>query len=604
MHRAEYFIRIIISTFLLTVWGMQTFAALPKSNTITIYWNESEPFIFRENGELKGIEYDILILFKQYLEKKYNRDFKFVFEEQKSFANVFDALAKNKNENLIGVDALAVTKDRKRQIKFSESYFANATIMISNADLPLAKTNEEFAQYFADKTAITTQRSTYEKDLQLIQKTQKTKFKIAYIPSKNNIIKTIENTPQSFGLIDLFVYLMYFQKKPTLPIIRQDLFLFKSEGYAIGFPKKSIWHKEFNEFSTFINLKKSVQTIIPHYTDTKLLKLLNSIDSDSKSLELSMLEEEKEIQSEHLKLKEKTIELEKKYTIALVIFAILFLLLTIVILLSLLRLKKSAKILQVKNLQIETQQKSIAEQNTLLEKKNGRLTGLNEEKNAIMRVLAHDLRAPLTSIRGLSDILLMDTDKLSEDQIKSLNFITESTIRMNRMISNLLDTDALEKGESKMVLENTELITVIGFAIRNFDIPAKEKNITINFVSPVSRCIIKADYMMLMEVLENLLSNALKFSYRNSNVDVKVIIHNQIVKISISDYGVGMNNEDVDVVFKKYQKLSSKPTENEKSIGLGLSITKQYVEQMNGMITCESRPSEGTSFHIEFALTR
>jgi signal transduction histidine kinase len=280
------------------------------------------------------------------------------------------------------------------------------------------------------------------------------------------------------------------------------------------------------------------------------------------------------------------------------------LLLTIVILLSLLRIKKSAKILQVQNLQIETQQKSIADQNTLLEKKNGRLIGLNEEKNAIMRVLAHDLRAPLTSIKGLSDILLMDTDKLSEDQIKSLNFITESTIRMNRMISNLLDTDALEKGESKMVLENTELITVIGFAIRNFNIPAKDKNITINFVSPVSRCIIKADYMMLMEVLENLISNALKFSYRNSNVDVKVIIHNQSVKISISDYGVGMNNEDVDVVFKKYQKLSSKPTENEKSIGLGLSITKQYVEQMNGIITCESKPSEGTSFHIEFALTR
>jgi ABC-type amino acid transport substrate-binding protein len=176
MQRAKHFIRIITSTFLLTVWAIQIFAALPKSNTITIYWNESEPFIYRENGELKGIEYDILILFKQHLENKYKTDFKFVFEEQKSFANVFDALAKNKNENLIGVDALAVTKDRKRQIKFSESYFANATIMISNADLPLAKTNREFAQYFANKTAITIQKSTYEKDLQLIQKKTKNKF--------------------------------------------------------------------------------------------------------------------------------------------------------------------------------------------------------------------------------------------------------------------------------------------------------------------------------------------------------------------------------------------------------------------------------------------
>jgi signal transduction histidine kinase len=579
-------------------------AATPKSKTITIYWNQSEPFIYRDNGELKGIEYDIMILFKQYLENKYKTQFKFVFEEQNSFANVYDALAKNRNENLIGVDAFTVTSDRRKQISFSENYLANATIMISNSDLPLAKTKQDFRRIFENKTAVTIERTTYEKDLQSIRLKEKTDFKIVYIPSKNYIIKLIENTSQSFGLIDLFVYLMYYQKNPTLPIIRQDLFIFKREGYAIGFPKKSIWHKEFNEFSKSINLKKTVQTIIPHYIDVRLLQLLNSIDTDTKSLELSMLEKEKEIQSEHLKLKEKTIELERNYTITLIVLAIVFLVLTIVIFFSFIRIKKSAKILQDQNLQIEKQQKSISEQNLLLEKKNGRLIGLNEEKNAIMRVLAHDLRAPLTSIKGLADILLMDEEKLSEEQKKSLNFIIASAIRMNKMISNLLDTEAIEKGESKMILENTELITVIGFAIRNFQIPSEEKNIKINFESPVSRCIIKADYVMLMEVLENLISNALKFSFRNSNVDVKIDADNNMVTISIIDHGVGMTEEDVAVVFKKYQKLSSKPTENEKSIGLGLSITKQYVEQMNGKISCTSQLSVGTTFKVEFQITR
>jgi signal transduction histidine kinase len=232
------------------------------------------------------------------------------------------------------------------------------------------------------------------------------------------------------------------------------------------------------------------------------------------------------------------------------------------------------------------------------------LVGLNEEKNAIMRVLAHDLRAPLTSVKGLADIMLMDEDKLSEDQKKNLNFIIESAIRMNKMISNLLDTEAIEKGESKMVLENTELVTVLNFAIKSMNTIAKEKNIELKVTSKISRCIIKADYVMLMEVLENLLSNAIKFSYRNSHIDVKIESDASKVTLSVIDYGVGMTQEDVEVVFMKYQKLSSKPTENEKSIGLGLSITKQYVEQMNGSIRCESTPSVGTSFILSFPLTR
>jgi signal transduction histidine kinase len=133
---------------------------------------------------------------------------------------------------------------------------------------------------------------------------------------------------------------------------------------------------------------------------------------------------------------------------------------------------------------------------------------------------------------------------------------------------------------------------------------AKEKNIELKVTSKISRCIIKADYVMLMEVLENLLSNAIKFSYRNSHIDVKIESDASKVTLSVIDYGVGMTQEDVEVVFMKYQKLSSKPTENEKSIGLGLSITKQYVEQMNGSIRCESTPSVGTSFILSFPLTR
>jgi signal transduction histidine kinase len=197
---------------------------------------------------------------------------------------------------------------------------------------------------------------------------------------------------------------------------------------------------------------------------------------------------------------------------------------------------------------------------------------------------------------------MMDGENLNEDQKTNLNFITETVTRMSRMINNLLDAEAIEKGESKLLLENTELVTIIGSAIRNMQSLAIQKQINLTVKSKVTRAIVKADYVMLMEVLENLISNAIKFSHRQSTVEINCKIENSKAIICVKDAGVGMSAEDVEVVFKKYQKLSSKPTENEKSIGLGLSITKQYVEQMNGTIWCESEQGKGTSFYIMFPL--
>jgi K+-sensing histidine kinase KdpD len=301
---------------------------------------------------------------------------------------------------------------------------------------------------------------------------------------------------------------MFYQKNPSLPIIRQDLFIIKREGYAIGFPKKSNWHKDFQEFSMSINLKNAVQNIIPNYFDASLLPLINNLNKDTKSIELSMLEKEKEIQQEHLNLKEKAIELEKKYTTVLIIVAILFLVLAILIYVTLRKTKKDHLKLIEQNFKIDLQQKNISDQNSLLEKKNERLIGLNEEKNSLMRVLAHDLRAPLASIKGLTEITMMDGENLKEDQKTNLNFITETVTRMSRMINNLLDSEAIEKGESKLLLENTELVTIIGSAIRNMQSLASQKQIHLAVQSKVMRAIVKADYVMLMEVLENLISKA------------------------------------------------------------------------------------------------
>ena len=104
----------------------------------------------------------------------------------------------------------------------------------------------------------------------------------------------------------------------------------------------------------------------------------------------------------------------------------------------------------------------------------------------------------------------------------------------------------------------------------------------------------------MIQVYENLLSNAIKFSESDKNIYLKVVSTEDLVTISIKDEGPGMSKDDLKKIFSKFQKLSAKPTNNEESTGLGLSIVKKFIDAMSGEIRCESTLGEGASFIITF----
>ena len=172
---------------------------------------------------------------------------------------------------------------------------------------------------------------------------------------------------------------------------------------------------------------------------------------------------------------------------------------------------------------------------------------------------------------------------------------------MNDMIRKILDIKAIES--QKIILDN-EILNVnelIDTLEKNFEKVAKRKDIHLQFLSESDDPMIKVDRNYLTQVLENLISNALKFSPPHRRVFIRVFEKEEFVRISIKDEGPGIPENECINLFKKYHKLSPRPTAGEHSIGLGLSIVKKYVEVMQGNIWCKSKVGEGSEFIVEFS---
>lgn len=237
----------------------------------------------------------------------------------------------------------------------------------------------------------------------------------------------------------------------------------------------------------------------------------------------------------------------------------------------------------------------------VIQKNNHKLKWLNEEKNTLMGMVAHDLRSPLNMIKGLMQ-LIDDTRKGKEDEEQHyLNLITQSTDKMRNMIDRVLDISAVENMKVNLNLERRDLAKLMLKSSENFKQIAAQKNIEIrnefdNGLSLHSN----VDPNYFDQVMDNLLSNAIKFSEMGKKIYLKLEKNGDSNVISIKDEGPGIESDDREKLFNKFTKLTAKPTSNESSTGLGLSIVQKFVRAMDGEIFCESQIGSGTTFSIKF----
>ncbi len=251
---------------------------------------------------------------------------------------------------------------------------------------------------------------------------------------------------------------------------------------------------------------------------------------------------------------------------------------------------------------IYQQAKSIADKNESLLEKNAKLEELNEEKNYIMNVVAHDLKSPLNQIQGLAEVIRLEEGTLSSTQQECLSNISISSERLSRMINRILNTRAIESDNLEYQASNVKVGRILHQIVGNFQPLADQKNITILTTSVVESPLVKGDKHHIQQVIENLISNAIKFSPPSKKVEIGLKLEDKRAVLSFNDEGPGLTKDDFDKLFVEYANLSAKPTGDETSTGLGLSIVKKYVELMEGEIWCESTFGNGATFYLAFNL--
>lgn len=281
-------------------------------------------------------------------------------------------------------------------------------------------------------------------------------------------------------------------------------------------------------------------------------------------------------------------------------------LLTAVILLMILALVlyKNYATKQRINSQLLVQQEEIGQQKERLEEANQRLKVINEEKNEIIGMVAHDLRAPINQVMSVVNLMQHEKRGFSSDMTTYLEIMEKASERMKFMVSEILDFEAIENSKFNLQIEPVNLCEIIEEEKANFKLYADKKSLRlVSEVKGDGVCAL-VDKNIYRNILENLLSNAVKYSPEGKLIRLKLCTDNGSVITSVADEGPGLSEEDMTRVFGKYQTLSAKPTGGEASLGLGLSLVKKFTEAMDGKVWCESVKGNGAEFFVSFKMCK
>jgi len=230
-----------------------------------------------------------------------------------------------------------------------------------------------------------------------------------------------------------------------------------------------------------------------------------------------------------------------------------------------------------------------------LAKKNAELEHLNQQKNHFLGMAAHDLRNPLGVIMAFSEFLCEDIDP---ERNEFARIIHESSQFMLRLINDLLDVSAIESGQVRLDLEPIDLCALIKRNLNLNQHVAERKHITLHWTPPDTLPLLLADAGKLEQVLNNLISNAIKFSYPQSTVEISAAAEATRVVLAVRDHGQGIPADELGRLFKPFSRTSVKSTAGESSTGLGLSITRKIVVEHGGDIWVESAVDQGSTFYV------
>ena len=242
-----------------------------------------------------------------------------------------------------------------------------------------------------------------------------------------------------------------------------------------------------------------------------------------------------------------------------------------------------------------------------LEEKNEQLHKVNEVKNEFLGMASHDLKNPLNNIYNFA-AMIEENDSLPPNQVTQIaHRIVNISLQMFQLIDSLITSAAMELEELNCKNERVDLLLSASSIIQQFSVAAEKKSLKIHLEKNSEKVIADADYDLTLQVLDNLISNAIKFSPPNKNIWVKLLKPanpQNKVRIEIKDEGPGFSEDDKLKIFNRFSRLSARPTGGESSTGLGLFTVKKLVEAMNGNVFYQSEPGEGALFIVELPMAK
>ncbi len=247
---------------------------------------------------------------------------------------------------------------------------------------------------------------------------------------------------------------------------------------------------------------------------------------------------------------------------------------------------------------IEAQHKEIADKNEELAFKNESLEEMNMAKNNTISVVAHDFKAPLGNIQGLVELIKLNKETLTDEQLNYLDLLKKVSQDTSEMVDVMLDVHRIEEELHELTLHNHDIVKIINKAIALHEPAALLKKVKISLETEVESCNIDTDKQYFHQIISNILQNAIDFSPKDSTVIISLTENKNSVSIKITDEGPGISESDQKRLFSGYQKLDGEGNEA-KTMGIGLVIVLRLLEKLHGKIDVKSEEGKGTTFVVE-----
>jgi signal transduction histidine kinase len=232
------------------------------------------------------------------------------------------------------------------------------------------------------------------------------------------------------------------------------------------------------------------------------------------------------------------------------------------------------------------------------QRKNEILMQVEELKTNFLRLVTHDLKTPVARIQGLAEMVLRKSAaKLDESERRSIEHITQSTEELNHFITSVLELTKVESDRVVLNLESKDVNQIVERLVERFE--PQSKSMDIRLVTDLEPLFpIRLDSSLISKVLTNIIDNAMKYSAPGSEVTIKTTDHGETIEISVKDQGIGLSEDELDSLFTRFYRAKNDQTTKVAGTGLGLYLTKFFVEAHSGRVEVASEKGVGSEFKI------